>query len=76
MERVIWDIARPVSEQGHMVGVKRRDFICSTSRPALTKRGKSGQSSRLFQRRGSFLVGGEFRGSRKISCGGSSRGLT
>jgi hypothetical protein len=46
MERVIWDIAKLVSEQGQMVEVKRRDFICSTSRPPLTKRGKSGQYSR------------------------------
>lgn len=75
MKKVIQDILKLVSEQGHMTRVKRRDFVYSTSRSPLLKRGKNRQSSGQFQRRGSFIVGGESRGSRQITNGGSSGGL-
>jgi len=52
MERVIKDTPKPVVEQSQTMGAKRRDFKFLTRRPPLPKKGKSGQSSRQFQRRG------------------------
>ena len=78
MERVIRDTLKPVVEQSQVIGAKRRDFEFLIGRPPLPKKGKSGQSSGQFQRRGeSFTPGGSLGGSRSISgreaWGGQSR---
>jgi hypothetical protein len=55
MERVIMDAPKLVVEQSQATGAKMSDFGFLTRRPPLPKKGKSGQSSRQFQRRsGSF----------------------
>jgi len=48
MERVIRDAPKPVVEQSQATGAKRRDFRFLTRRPPLSKKGKSGKSSRQF----------------------------
>jgi hypothetical protein len=54
------------------MGAKRRDFEFLIGRPPLPKKGKSGQSSGQFQRRGeSFTPGGSSGGSRQVSGKGA-----
>jgi hypothetical protein len=68
MERVIRDTPKPMVEPSQIIGAKRRDFEFLTRRPPLPKKGKSGQSSGQFQRRGrSFTLGGSLGGSRQVS---------
>jgi len=75
MDRVIRDALKPLVEQGQATGAKRRDFEFLTRRPPLPKKGKSGQSSEQFQRRGgSFTPGGSLGGSRQVSRRGSREG--
>jgi len=72
MKRVIKDTLKPVVEQSQATRAKRRDFEFLTGRHPLPKKGKSGQSSGQFQRRGgSFTPGGSSGGSRQVSGRGS-----
>jgi hypothetical protein len=72
MERVIKDTPKPVVEQSQAMGAKMRDFKFLTGRPPLLKKGKSGQSSGQFQRRGeSFTPRGSSGGYRQVSGRGA-----
>lgn len=54
----------------------RGEILDSIGRPPLLKKGKSEQSSKQFQKRGSFTVGRESKNSRQITSKGSSEGST
>jgi hypothetical protein len=61
-----------VVEQSQAIGAKRRDFEFLIERPPLPKKGKSGQSSGQFQRRGGSLTSGRSLGrSRQVSGRGA-----
>jgi hypothetical protein len=66
------DALKLVVEQSQVTGAKRRDFGFLTRRPPLPNKGKSGQSSGQFQRRGrSYTPGGSSGGFRQVGRGGS-----
>jgi len=68
MERVIKNTPKPMVEQSQVTRDKRKDFEFFIERPPLPKKGKCGQSSGQFQRRGGiFTPGGSLGGSRQVS---------